>query len=59
MNRRGRKCAARRRSDGSDLRGKRARVLASPVGRQTMAMLIANFGMVAGLLGIWAITVNL
>jgi hypothetical protein len=41
------------------LRRKRARVLANPVGRQTMAMLIANFGLIAGLLGIWAITVNL
>jgi hypothetical protein len=41
------------------LRRKRARVLANPVGRQTMGMLIANFGMIAGLLGIWAITVNL
>jgi hypothetical protein len=41
------------------LRRKRARVLANPVGRQTMTMLIANFGMIAGLLGIWAMTVKL
>jgi hypothetical protein len=41
------------------LRRKRARALASPVGRQTMTMLMANFGMIAGLLCIWAMTVNL
>jgi hypothetical protein len=41
------------------LRRKRARVLARPTGRQAMALLVANFGLIVGLLSIWAMTVNL
>jgi hypothetical protein len=41
------------------LRRKRARVLARPAGRQAMALLVANFGLIVGLLSIWAMTVNL
>jgi hypothetical protein len=41
------------------LRRKRARVLARPVGRQATALLVANFGLIVGLLCIWAMTVNL
>lgn len=38
---------------------RRVRVLARPVGRQTTTLLVANFGMILGLLCIWAMTVNL
>jgi len=41
------------------LRRKRERVLARPVGRQATALVVANFGMILGLLCIWAMTVNL